>query len=368
MLNFGSDNRTILNILPIICKFKFLSILSLYLCALMNTARQNLKVQKFIAAISILLFFIKIAAWYITNSVAILTDALESIVNVVAGLIGVYSLYVSAKPRDIDHPYGQGKIEFISAAIEGTLISVAGFIIFYEAIQNLRFPHDIKKLDWGILLVAITAVINFVAGTLCVRTGKKNKSLALVASGNHLKSDTYSTAGIIAGLILLYFTKISWMDSAVAMLFAFIIIFTGYKIVRSSIAGIMDQADDLLLKELVVSLNENRNSNWIDLHNLRIIKYGSTLHLDCHLTVPWYFNVHEAHKEVDLLTELIRSNFGESVELFVHTDGCLDFSCAICIKKDCPVRLHPFEEKVEWTMDNILSNTKHKVTNAKVSP
>ena len=83
----------------------------------MNTARQNLKVQKFIAAISILLFFIKIAAWYITDSVAILTDALESIVNVVAGLIGVYSLYVSAKPRDIDHPYGHGKIEFISAAI-----------------------------------------------------------------------------------------------------------------------------------------------------------------------------------------------------------------------------------------------------------
>ena len=142
----------------------------------MTTAKQNLKVQKLIAAVSILLFLIKIIAWYITNSVAILTDALESIVNVVAGLIGVYSLYVSAKPRDIDHPYGHGKVEFISAAIEGTLISVAGFIIIYEAIQNFLHPHPIQKLDWGIILVAITAIINYVAGTLCTRTGKKNKN------------------------------------------------------------------------------------------------------------------------------------------------------------------------------------------------
>ncbi|HSN62029.1 MAG TPA: cation diffusion facilitator family transporter, partial [Ferruginibacter sp.] len=129
----------------------------------MTTANQNLKVQKIIAAISIVLFLVKIVAWYITNSVAILTDALESIVNVVAGLIGVYSLYVSAKPRDIDHPYGHGKAEFISAAVEGTLILVAGFFIIYQAIVNLFDPAVIKKLDWGILLVAITALINYVA-------------------------------------------------------------------------------------------------------------------------------------------------------------------------------------------------------------
>ena len=143
------------------------------------------------------------------------------------------------------------------------------------------------------------------------------------------------------------------------MLFAFIIIYTGYKIIRSSIAGIMDEADDELLKELVIKLNENRPANWIDLHNLRIIKYGPTLHMDCHLTVPWYFNVHEAHKEIDALSSLVKKNFGESMELFVHSDGCLDFSCAICIKTDCTVRKHAFTKKVEWTMTNILRNHKH---------
>ena len=328
----------------------------------MEKALYNLKVQKIIAAISFVLFIAKIIAWYLTNSVAILTDALESIVNVVAGLIGVYSLYVSAKPRDYDHPYGHGKVEFISAAIEGTLITVAGFVIIYEGINNLLHPHTIKKLDYGIILVAATAIINYIAGTLCIKTGKKNNSLALVASGKHLQSDTWSTIGIIAGLLLMLFTKISWLDSAVAILFALIIIFTGYKIVRSSVAGIMDEADEAILKKLVPLLNTNRKENWVDLHNLRIIKYGATLHLDCHLTVPWYLNVHEAHQEIDSLSSLFKNEYGESVELFVHTDGCLDFSCAICLKQQCNVRKHPFGKKIEWTLKNISSNNKHRVT------
>lgn len=327
----------------------------------MTSSTQNLRVQKAIVVISILLFFAKMVAWFLTNSVAILTDALESTVNVVAGLIGLYSLSVSAKPRDMDHPYGHGKAEFISAAVEGTLIMVAGIIIIYEAISNLFLPATLKKLDWGILLVAATALVNYIAGSYCVKVGRKNSSLALIASGKHLRSDTYTTIGIVAGLILLYYTEVIWIDSAVAIIFAFIIIYTGYRIIRTSLAGIMDQADEQLLKELIVSLNENRNANWIDLHNLRIIKYGAVLHMDCHLTVPWYFNVHQAHDEVDDLSGLVRKKFGESVELFVHSDGCLDFSCPICIKSDCPVRKHALVEKVDWTMENILSNKKHQV-------
>src|SRR6478672_6529810 len=234
----------------------------------MTSAQYNLKVQKLVAGVSILLFLIKMLAWYLTNSVAILTDALESIVNIIAGLIGLYSLYVSAKPRDIDHPYGHGKVEFISAAIEGTLILVAGIFIIYEAINSLFHPQALKKLDWGIVLVAGAALVNYALGQYCVKVGKKNNSLALVASGKHLISDTYTTMGIVLGLIVLYFTEIHWLDSAMAILFSMIIIYTGYKIVRSSVAGIMDEADMQLLKDLVITLNENRTVNWIDLHNL----------------------------------------------------------------------------------------------------
>ena len=327
----------------------------------MNRAAQNFKIQKYIAILSVVLFLVKVAAWYITHSVAILTDALESIVNVIAGFIGLYSLYVSAKPKDQDHPYGHGKVEFISAAIEGVLIAVAGVMIIREAIYNLYHPHEIHKLDYGIYLVLITALINFTAGTICVRTGRKNNSLALIASGKHLIADTYTTFGIVIGLILLLFTKVVWLDSVVAIVFALLILYTGYKIIRSSVAGMMDEADVELLEKLVVLLNENRNENWVDLHNLRIIKYGPTIHLDCHLTVPWYLNVHQAHNEVDSLSTLVRSHFGESVELFVHSDGCLEFSCKICNKKDCVERLHAFEKRIEWNMHNISSDNKHQI-------
>jgi divalent metal cation (Fe/Co/Zn/Cd) transporter len=123
----------------------------------------------------------------------------------------------------------------------------------------------------------------------------------------------------------------------------------------------MDEADMGLLKEMLHVLNANRREHWIDLHNLRVIKYGSRLHLDCHLTVPWYLNVHEAHIEVEALDKLIRQQFGDSIELFVHTDGCLPISCPICSKDDCPVRQHPFQKRLEWTLENILSDKKHTV-------
>jgi cation diffusion facilitator family transporter len=326
----------------------------------LNNVKRNLQLQKWITVISIVLFIVKFVAYYLTKSVAVLTDALESIVNVAAGFIGLYSLHVSAKPRDIDHPYGHGKAEFISAAVEGTLIFSAGMIIIYNAGKNLLYPVAISQIDYGIILVGVTAVINFIMGFIAVRQGQSNQSLALVASGKHLQTDAYSTLGVITGLLLIRFTDRMWIDSAVAIGFGLVILFTGYKIVRRSIAGIMDEADIKLLKRMVERLNQNRKHNWVDLHNLRVIKYGSVLHVDCHLTVPWYFNVNEAHLEIDELARLIREEFGESFELFVHSDGCLYTQCGICFKPDCPVRHHEFENKVNWALDNVLQDKKHE--------
>jgi len=327
-----------------------------------ETAQRNIRVQQWVAALSVVLLAAKLIAYYLTHSVAILTDALEGIVNVVAGFVGLYSLYLSAKPRDADHPYGHGKVEFVSAALEGSMIFLAGSLIVYESIVNLISPRTIHQLDTGMILIAAAGIINYVVGTICVKTGTKNNSLSLIASGKHLQSDTYSTIGILVGLVLLYFTNIAWIDSVTALIFSAIILYTGYKIVRTSIAGMMDETDTELLAKMVTMLNAHRRENWIDLHNLRIIKYGSRLHMDCHLTVPWYLNVHEAHVEIDYLAQQVRKEFGESMEMFVHSDGCLDFSCKICSKATCAVRKHPFERKVEWTVDNISGDEKHSVT------
>jgi cation diffusion facilitator family transporter len=327
----------------------------------LQSSKQNFRVQLWITSLSVVLFLTKIVAYQFTHSLAILSDALESIVNVIAGFIGLYSLYVAAKPRDMEHPYGHGKAEFVSAAIEGGLIVAAGIMIVYETVLNFVQESPIQQLDTGLILIGITAVINFIAGTICINIGKRNTSLALQASGKHLQIDTYSTLGIIAGLIVILFTQQYWLDKVIALGMSILIIYNGYKIIRTSLAGIMDEADMQLLNRFVKVLNENRQENWVDLHNLRVIKYGSLLHVDCHFTVPWYLNVHEAHREIDALAALIKQQFGDAIELFVHTDGCLPFSCTICTKTDCEVRQQPMKGRLDWTLKNIISNEKHRL-------
>jgi cation diffusion facilitator family transporter len=327
----------------------------------LDKSKENIRVQRFIVFIAVLLFVIKITAWFLTGSVAVLTDGLESIVNVISGFIGLYSLYLSAIPKDSNHPYGHGKVEFISAGIEGTLISIAGVLIIIEASRSFVHPEPLRSLDAGIILIAISAVINYAFGYWAFKTGEKNRSLALQASGKHLQTDTFTTIGIIAGLVLIRFTHITWLDGAVAILFAVFIIRTGFKILREAVAGIMDETDELLLKEMVEYLQQNRDQKWIDLHNLRIIKYGSILHVDCHLTLPWYLTVREAHGEVEKLEKLIAEKFGPRIELFVHSDFCMDFSCPLCKVENCPVRQHPFQKQLKWTVENVSYNKQHRL-------
>jgi len=325
-----------------------------------QSSSTTVKVQQWVVITSIVLFVLKVAAYFLTNSVAVLTDALESTVNVVTGFTGLYSLRLAAKPRDDNHPYGHGKIELISASFEGILILVAGLIIVYEALINLLHPHVVGQLNTGILIISFTAVVNYGLGWWCIRTARKHHSMALEASGKHLQSDTWTTLGIIGGLLMLRFTGIIWIDSAVAMIFAVFIIVEGGKIIRKTVAGLTDEADAELLKRLIVALNQQKRDNWIDLHNLRVIKYGPILHLDCHITVPWYFNVNEAHAEVSALEKFIAEEFDQSLEMFVHTDGCVPpDSCKVCPLKNCSERQAPLEERLEWTLENVTLNKKH---------
>jgi cation diffusion facilitator family transporter len=309
---------------------------------------------------SVVLFALKILAYYLTNSVAVLTDALESTVNVITGLTGLYTLRVAARPRDHNHPYGHGKAELISASLEGILIVVAGLIIVYESLINLQHQHPVQQLDLGMVIVGVTAAVNFGLGAWCVRVGKRNHSIALQASGKHLQSDTWTTVGIIAGLVLLRLTGIGWIDSATAAVFAIYIIVEGAKIIRSTVNGIMDEADLEVVTQVIALLDERKHDTWIDVHNLRTIKFGNTLHVDCHLTVPWYFRVREAHQEAEELHNLIDQSFTHQVEMFVHLDACLPpQSCRICPVQNCPDRQAPQKARLEWNFDNITTNNKH---------
>ena len=213
----------------------------------MQAAKQNLKIQFYVTSLSVVLFVLKFVAYFMTHSLSVLSDALESIVNVLAGAIGLYSLYVASKPKDKEHPYGHGKAEFISAAFEGSLIIAAGLIIFYESINAFFKPSELHSLDNGLWVLLVTAFLNLLAGLIAKKMGTKNKSLALISSGQHLILDSFTTFAVSIGIGIVLLTNITGIDAVLAILMSFWIIYNGYKIIRASLAGIMDEADLALL-------------------------------------------------------------------------------------------------------------------------
>jgi len=318
-----------------------------------------IRVQRLIALLSVVLFAAKLIAWYLTNSVSILTDALESTVNVITGFVGLYSVTLAAKPRDVNHPYGHGKVEFISAAIEGSLILIAGLMIIYEAIDQLIEPRQLQGLNYGIMITAAAGVVNFIAGTYAIREGRKHKSLTIEAAGRHIRVDAYSTFAIILGLGLLMITGWQWLDSAVALVFAVVIIVTGYRVVRKSLAGIMDEADVTLLAQVITFIQNNRRPQWIDMHNMRVIQYGDVMHVDAHMTLPWYYRVADGEKEIHALEDMIGEHFGNKIEIFIHIDACAPYSCKLCALDSCPVRQETFRAQMVWSEDNVWVDSKH---------
>lgn len=324
-----------------------------------TTNTDKIGFQKLIAAFGIILFIGKIIAWKLTKSDAVFSDAMESIVNIISAFMGLYSLYLAAKPKDEDHPYGHGKVEFVTSGIEGALIAIAGVIIIYEGVNSLIVGKVLNKLDWGIFIIAATAIINYLLGYISIKKGKKENSLVLISSGKHLQSDTITTLGVVLSLIVVYFTKIYWIDSVVALIFGAYIIVVGYKIVRKSLSGIMDEQDPDLLNQIIAILEENRRIEWIDVHNMKIQQFGSSLHMDAHITLPWYYSLREAHSEMEKVIILLAQNTNRSVEFNFHMDDCKPISCPVCQIKDCPVRERDFIKRVEWNPENVTRIEKH---------
>lgn len=326
-----------------------------------NINKDKIGFQKWIAAFGIILFIGKIIAWKLTNSDAVFSDAMESIVNVISAFMGLYSLHLAAKPKDEGHPYGHGKVEFVTSGIEGALIAIAGIMIIYEGINSLITGKVLNKLDWGIWIIAATAIVNYYLGYISIKKGKRENSLVLISSGKHLQSDTITTLGVVISLVIVYFTKIYWIDSAVALVFGAYIIFVGYKIVRKSLSGIMDEQDPDLLNQIVHILENNRKTEWIDIHNMKIQQFGASLHIDAHITLPWYYTLRDAHKQMESVIILLAKNTKRTVEFNFHMDDCRTVSCPVCQITDCPVREREFVKRVEWTAENVTREVKHTI-------
>lgn len=317
------------------------------------------KIILFSLVVGIFLMLAKFTAYFITSSNSILTDAAESIVNILAGMFAFYSIYVASQPKDTNHPYGHGKVEFFSVFIEGSLIMIAGVLISFKSVYNLIYPHEIKDLMEGTLIIAGAGLINFFLGYYLVDQSNKLNSLTLFADGKHLQTDGYTSVGLVAGLMLIYFTGLNYLDSILSIAIGIFIIYSGYKLVRRSVSGLMDESNVETAEEVISILNENRKESWIDMHNFRTQRYGTELHIDCHLTLPYYFDLNKVHEEVSEVDKLVNHKANSRTEFFIHADPCMPQCCHYCRMPDCPVRSEPKSLDIVWTTENVTRNKKH---------
>jgi cation diffusion facilitator family transporter len=310
--------------------------------------------------VSVILTGIKFAAWFLTHSVAILSDALESIINVVAGAFACYSIYLTGKPKDENHPYGHGKVEFFSIGFEGAMIFIAGCLILFKAGQYFFDPTALNKLDKGVWLIGGTAFANLLLGLYLVREGRKLSSITISGNGQHIMTDVYSSVALIAALLLIYFTGWHWIDPAASVLMGVLILRKGYQLLRTSISGLMDETDMRVVDRVINILAAERRPNWIDVHNMRVQQYGTNYHIDCHLTLPYYLQLSDAHEELKTIERLVNESFAPGeVEFFIHTDPCIPICCHYCQLDGCPVRQDQFTHVITWTRENVLPNRKH---------
>ena len=296
----------------------------------------------------------KFAVSAATGSTALLSDALESIVNVVAASLLLYALVVASRPADRDHPYGHGKIEFFSAGVEGALIAVAAVLILYHAgLDLLRGPH-LRRLDLGIAVSAGLAAANAALGGYLVRAGRLHGSSALVADGRHVLTDVVTTVGVIAGLGLVWLTGIPRLDPLVAMAVALSILHTGWRLLRAAVGGLMDEADLELLGRICAALERAREDAWIDAHSLRTFRSGAVQHTDLHLAVPRYFDADQLHAISDRVREAVLAATERPGDVIVHFDPCRSRQCPACAMRDCPVRSAPFVAREPVTLEDAL--------------
>jgi cation diffusion facilitator family transporter len=302
---------------------------------------------------------LKAAAYYMTGSMALQSDALESIVNVVAAAFGLGAVIFAGQPADKDHPYGHGKMEYFAAAFEGGLISLAAVLIFYESVLALARGVELKSLGLGLALNIAAGALNGLLGWYLLRTGRRLNSKTLEADGHHVLSDFYTTGGIFVGLLLVQLTGLSWLDPLIAIAVAVLLAKTGFGLVRESAAALLDEEDSETIAVIVSALDRLLKkgvdeSGVITVHGLRAIRSGRYTHVDVHLVVPEYLPVSEAHDDTERFDKTLIEAAGLEGELHVHIDPCRRKYCARCTDSTCPIRAEPLKGPATLTAEEAV--------------
>lgn len=294
----------------------------------MDSSQEKIAIAKLSVTSNTSLVVLKIFAGVLMGSVAVLSEAIHSGIDLVAALIARYSVKKSAQPADSEHRYGHGKYENLSGMIEGALIFVAAAWIMYQAFNKFLSPSPVKVAVAGMLIMGYSAVLNVLVSRKLTEVAKRTDSLALEADAYHLKTDVWTSAGVFLALTLIQFTKVEWLDPGVALVVAAFIIHAAYDITRRSAEGLLDKSlpeAEIKLIERIIKEHETRVLNF---HKLRARKMGSERQVDVHMIVPRNLSVKEGHDLVDHLEGDIKRELPKTV-IVVHMEPC-DANCEKC--------------------------------------
>ncbi len=275
-------------------------------------------------AVSLVTISMKTAAWLLTGSVGLLSDALESVVNLVAALVGLVVILWSTRPPDEDHTYGHEKADYVSAGFEGAMILLAAVTIAYAAIDRLITPAGLTEVGIGLTISAVASLINLGAATLLIRTGRQEQSMTLEADGRHLMTDVWTTAGVIVGVALVWLTGLERLDPIIALIVAANIVRTGSGLVRDSMSGLMDKAlPQAEMDSINAVLAHFEDHGSVEFHALRTRKSGRRSFISVHLLVPGDWTVQAGHDFAERVEQELRAA-AEPATVFTHLEPVED--------------------------------------------
>ncbi|MCZ8140544.1 MAG: cation diffusion facilitator family transporter [Acetobacteraceae bacterium] len=273
-------------------------------------------------AVAVAVLALKAVAWWVTGSVALYADALESIVNVAAALAALLAVRLSALPADANHPYGHSKAEYFSAVLEGALIIVAALLILHEAWGAFLAPRAPEQVGIGLAVAAVASSINAAWALFLGRRGKDLRSPALIADARHLWADVVTSAGVLVGVGLVTLTGILWLDPLLAALTAVNILISGGRLLRESVGGLMDEAVPPATMERIRRIVAEQASGAIEAHDLRSRHAGRHTFLEFHLVVPGDMRVSESHEICDRIEAALKAELeGAIITIHVEPEG-----------------------------------------------
>ena len=311
----------------------------------MSTEHAEQKSRVRVALLSIcaglVVLALKYVAYVVSGSVALRSDAIESIVNVVAALFALGAVMFSGKPADREHPYGHGKIEHFSAAFEGGLIALAAAFILIEATHALVFGVQLKNLGRGLALNLFAGFLNGLLGWYLLHKGRVTRSKALEADGHHILSDFWTTVGIALGLFAVKLTGIHWMDPVMAMVVGLLLARTGFRLVAESSRALLDSEDPEVVGRILAAMNRVRPWDVIAVHEMRTFRSGRYTHVDVHLVVPEFYSIRQAHDLCEGFSVRSLREAGVEGEVHTHVDPCGRLYCDRCPAESCSIRRAP---------------------------